>query len=132
MFRFNRASQAQANKYQRKKLAVLWLRFLKEINEKTDCVDVTLLEIASYNEAELLLYDQYWDLVSSEKTMMLGKLNKGIEIGEAKGIVKGKEEEKKTFIMSMYRSGFSIEQVAKVAELSEEQVQRMINRTEKS
>ena len=64
-----------------KKMQVLWLRYLTEIDEKTKTVPAELLatpeiakavsEIAesAYTEEELLGYDEFWDLVSVEKTL---------------------------------------------------------------
>jgi len=117
-----------------KRITVLWLRFLNEINEETKSVDpsflevdsikeaISLLEIASYNEAELLEYDKSWDAVSSEKTLLRGKYAEG----EAQGIVKGKEEERKKLITSIHLSGLPIEQIAKITQLSQGEIKRII------
>jgi len=91
-----------------KKLRLLWLRFLREINEKTRTVDPELLNIpeiseavglseqAAFSERELQAYDEYWDQVSREKTLMNAKYREGIAEGEARGkaegIVEGKAE----------------------------------------
>ncbi|MFZ4115177.1 MAG: Rpn family recombination-promoting nuclease/putative transposase [Chthoniobacterales bacterium] len=113
-----------------KRVTVLWLRFLKEINEKTEVIDpslfevdtikeaISLLEIASYSEAELLAYDKSWDAVSSERTLFSGKYKEGL--------AKGKEEEKKRLVISMHRSGLPIEQICQIAEVSQDQVQCII------
>jgi predicted transposase/invertase (TIGR01784 family) len=120
-----------------KRVTVLWLRFLKEINEQTQVVDpsflevdsikeaIALLEISSYNEAELLAYDKSWDAVSSERTLLRGKYAEGKAEGLAEGLAKGKAE----VILSMHHSGLSIEQIAKIAHLSEDQVQSIILKT---
>ena len=64
-----------------KKMQVLWLRYLTEIDEKTKEIPAELLaspEIAKavseieesvYTEGELLGYDKFWDIVSVEKTL---------------------------------------------------------------
>lgn len=121
-----------------KRATVLWLRFLKEINEKTEVVDpsflevdsikeaISLLEIASYSEAELLAYDKSWDAVSSERTLFSGKYKEGLAQGLAQGEAKGKEEEKNRFVISMHRSGLPLEQIAQIAELSQNQVHCII------
>ena len=68
-----------------KKLKLLWLRFLREIDEKTITVSQELLDIpeiseavalsegAAYTPGELNSYESYWDAVRTEKTLMLGK-----------------------------------------------------------
>ena len=80
-----------------KKLQVLWLRFMSEINEKTKVIDPELLKVseikeavelteeAAYTPEELAAYDLYWDTVSTEKTLMEGKYQEGLEKGKAEG-----------------------------------------------
>ena len=64
-----------------KKMQVLWLRYLTEIDEKTKTIPAELLanpeiakavseiEESAYTEEELLGYDEFWDIVSVEKTL---------------------------------------------------------------
>jgi predicted transposase/invertase (TIGR01784 family) len=93
-----------------KKLRLLWLRFMREINEYTKEVPKELLEVkeisqaielseeAAYSKGELENYRAYWDAVSTEKTLISGRyaegIEKGIEIGIEKGIEKGVEKGK--------------------------------------
>ena len=67
--------------FSEKKMQVLWLRFLTEINAKTLEAPVELLEnpevsealkiveIAAYTPAEMRAYDKFWDNVSVQKTL---------------------------------------------------------------
>jgi predicted transposase/invertase (TIGR01784 family) len=85
---------------QEKKLRLLWLRFLREIDEKTTTVSKDLLEVpeivhalelaeeSAYTPGELHLYERYWDQVSREKTLIMDKYAEGLAEGEAKGIEK--------------------------------------------
>jgi len=87
-----------------KKLRLLWLRFLREINEKTEKVSrellavpeiaeaVELTEKSAYTPGELEYYESYWDQVSREKTLLSGSYRKGLVEGEAKGKIEGKAE----------------------------------------
>ncbi|MFI0348577.1 MAG: PD-(D/E)XK nuclease family transposase, partial [Chthoniobacterales bacterium] len=139
---------------QDKRLTVLWLRFLKEINENTQTIDpsfleveeikeaLSLLEEASYNKEELEAYDKVWDAVSSEKTLLSGRYKEGRAVGreegkaegkaeglaegEAKGEAKGKAQERKAFIISMYCSGLTMDQICQIAKSTQEEVQRII------
>ena len=64
-----------------KKMQVLWLRYLTEIDENTKEIPAELLanpeiakavseiEESAYTEKELLGYDEFWDMVSVEKTL---------------------------------------------------------------
>jgi predicted transposase/invertase (TIGR01784 family) len=88
-----------------KKMQVLWLKFLTEINEKTVDVDPKLLEspeitkaldICTYlSQEEILGYDLYWDAVSTAKTLATGKFKDGLDIGLEKGEKIGMEKGEK-------------------------------------
>jgi len=68
------------NTYSEKRMQVLWLRFLTEIDEKTKEVPTELLENAEVNEAleivecaafsdeDMRSYDKFWDRVSTQRT----------------------------------------------------------------
>ena len=67
-----------------KKMQVLWLRFLTEIDEKSrrapaELLDnpqtsqaLDILEESAYSEAEMLDYDRYWDQVRRDKALVEG------------------------------------------------------------
>lgn len=74
-----------------KKMAVLWLRFLTEIDGETmeaptellenpdTCEALALLERRTYNDAQMYAYERYWDAISSDKT----RFNSGYRTGVA-------------------------------------------------
>lgn len=76
-----------------KKMMVLWLRYLTEIDEKTKTVSedmlqdknlskaLSLLEESAYTDAELYAIDRYWDAVSRERTALAEKYEKGLSEG---------------------------------------------------
>ena len=78
-----------------KKLRLLWLRFLREVDEKTTTVSNDLLEVpeiaqavelaeeSAYTPGELTLYESYWDQVSREKTLIMDKYAEGKAEGKA-------------------------------------------------
>jgi predicted transposase/invertase (TIGR01784 family) len=114
-----------------KKLAVLWLRFLKETNDRTEEVDAALLtmpsikealrltEVSAYNAAELRAYNKNWDAIRSEKTLLIDKFDEGL----AKGLAEGTSK----VIKNMHRSGFSIDQICTAVGLPESEVQDLIS-----
>ena len=67
--------------FSEKRMQVLWLRFLTEINEKTKEVPAELLENeevskaleiverAAFTDEEMLFYDKFWDRVSVQRTL---------------------------------------------------------------
>lgn len=113
----------KAIRFNEKKLQVLWLRFMSEIDEKTRQVAgellevkeikeaVQLLEESAYTPEELEYYHTYWDSVSSEKTLMEGKFREGKE--------EGREETLNQVIQAqkMLKEGISIEEVSKITGL---------------
>ena len=84
-----------------KKMAVLWLRFLTEIDEHTQEVPpelldnpdmrqaLQILEKAGYNDAQLQAYSDFWMSLVDERVLREGSYKKGIEKGMAEGMAKG-------------------------------------------
>ena len=93
-----------------RKMAVLWLRFLTEINKTTESVPpelmeskeisqaVELVESGAYTRAQLMGYDLFWDAVRVQKELMAEPerrskvaYEKGLEEGKDVGLREGKE-----------------------------------------
>ena len=91
-----------------KKMAVLWLKFLTEIDENTEEVDAELLENpdtaqalqilekSAYSEGQLYAYEYFWDAVVNERVAMEGSYKKGRaegrEEGREEGLAEGRTE----------------------------------------
>lgn len=91
-----------------RKMAVLWLKFLTEINEDTTTVDADLLanpetskalkevEESALTEAELYAYEDFWDKVRAEHLLITDSVNisreKGLAQGRAEGLAQGRAE----------------------------------------
>lgn len=136
-----------------KKLRLLWLRFLREINEKTAIVShellavpeiaeaVELAEESAYTKTELEFYESYWDQVRREKTLMSEKYTKGKAEGKAEGLIEGKAEGlvegkaeglaegevkgKRDAARKMLILGFAVATIAEATELTEEEIERL-------
>ena len=128
-----------------KKVAVLWLRFLTEINEHTVEVDkelladdnvakaVSLVEESAYSDAELYAIDRYWDSVSRERTIMSEKFLLGEAKGRAEGRVEGmKEGEEKgrkdatlANALSLKKNGVPIDVIANSLGLTIDDVRKL-------
>lgn len=90
--------------YTEKKMQALWLRFLTEIDGRTREIPQELLdnpeikkavdqiEQSAFNDAQLLGYDEFWDAVRVEKTLVSDALKEGMEKGMAEGMEKGMAE----------------------------------------
>ncbi len=84
-----------------KRMQVLWLRYLTEINAKTRKVPdelmavpeihraVDALEESAFTDQQLLVYDKFWDMVSTSRTLINGALRRGRREGMQKGLEKG-------------------------------------------
>ena len=124
-----------------KKMAVLWLRFLTEINEHTKEVDkellsddnvakaVSLVEESAYNDAELWAIDRYWDSVSRERTALSEKFLKGEAKGRAEGREEGRAEGRAEATLanalSLKKNGVPVEIIANSLGLAIEDVQKL-------
>ena len=82
-----------------KRMMVLWLRFLTEINSNTKEIPADLLndpeigkavedlEVSGFTDAELRAYDKFWDSVSVERTLMDDRYQKGSALSDRMAIV---------------------------------------------
>ena len=84
-----------------KKMKVLWLRYLTEIEENTkeapgELLDnpeiskaLSVVEESAYSPEQLLGYDKFWDIIRTERTLFEGALRRGYSEGEAVGRAEG-------------------------------------------
>jgi predicted transposase/invertase (TIGR01784 family) len=114
-----------------RKMAVLWLRFLKEVNEQNakiadelmenpdirDAVDIC--EKAGFTEEELAKYDKYWDNISTEISVISASFREGK--------VEGKIEGKVEVAIKAGKAGYSIDAIVLLTDLSPEQVTAILN-----
>ena len=119
-----------------KKLRLLWLRFLREIDEKTITVSKDLLEVpeiaqalelaeeSAYTPGELNLYESYWDQVSREKTLGMDKYAEGEAIGEARGIEKRNVE----IAIKMLKANKPINETCEFTGLSQDEITKLKNK----
>ena len=130
-----------------KRMMVLWLRFLTEINSNTKDIPADLLndpeigkaveelEISGFSDAELRAYDKFWDSVSVERTLIDDSYQKGKEKGKEEGIAEGmekgraegKHEANTETAQRLLAMGLSAEQVAKATQLSLEIIKNLSN-----
>ncbi|MBO7132720.1 MAG: Rpn family recombination-promoting nuclease/putative transposase [Bacteroidales bacterium] len=111
--------------YAEKKMQVLWLRFLSEIDEKTREVPDELLdnpeikkaldivEQSAFSDVQLTAYEKFWDSVRVERALTDGvreeaERNKAIEITR-----------------NLKAMGLSVKDIAKATGLSEEEITKI-------
>ena len=116
-----------------KRMAVLWLQFLTEIDEHTEEVAPELLENAdtsaalkilersAYDEGQLYAYEQFWDAVINERVAVEGSFKKG----HAEGIQQGIQQEKSDSARKMKILGAATEFIMQVTGLTREQIEEL-------
>ena len=120
-----------------KRMMVLWLRFLTEINSNTKEVPADLLndpeigkaveelEISGFTDAELWAYDKFWDSVSVERTLIDDSYQKGKEEGMEKGIEKGMNQRSLEIARKMLAKGMDEAMVMDMTGLTAEEIKQM-------
>ena len=116
-----------------KRMMVLWLRFLTEINSDTKEIPADLLndpeigkaveelEISGFSDAELWAYDKFWDSVSVERTLIDDSYQKGIE----KGIEKSMNQRSPEIARKMLTQGMDEAMVMDMTGLTAEEIKQM-------
>ena len=119
--------------YNEKKMQVLWLRYLTEIDEETRQVPqelldnpeihqaVTQIEESAFSDAQLLGYDAFWDSVRVENTLISDALKKGLEQGREQG----RMEERLSTARKLKGLGISPDTIAQATGLSAEEIERL-------
>ena len=131
--------------YNDRRMQVLWLRYLTEIDEQTRQVPqelldnpdikkaVTQIEESAFNDAQLLWYDDFWDAVRVEKTLVSDALTeghaKGLAEGRAKGLAEGRAEGRAEGLQETARKmkemGISIDVISQVTGLTPREIEEL-------
>lgn len=116
-----------------KKMAVLWLRFLTEIDEHTTQVPTELLdnpetlkalkavEESAMSKNELLAYEDFWDKLGAERLLFVDSNQRSHQQGRAEGIAEGRAE----VANNLLAMGMSVEDVAKATGLKTENIAKL-------
>jgi predicted transposase/invertase (TIGR01784 family) len=150
-FVFVELKKFKAQNFAEKKMQVLWLRFLTEINEEMQSVPAELLEseiiqkaleqiqISAFTKSELESYDKYWDNIRSEITLIDDAHEKGKEEAQKELLPKleeaekqkeeaekQKEEAQQKLVQLMLQFGKSMEQIEEETKLSKAEIEKII------
>ena len=147
-FVFIELPKFKEKKIEEKKLQVLWLRFLSEINDLQEGISPDFLDVPEIKEAtelilesgltkgELETYDRYWDIISTEKTFLIDAFDKGIENGIEIGIMQGIEQEKQhseerikegkfAIALNAKKMGMTLTDIVRLTGLSEQEIETL-------
>lgn len=123
----------QSHTFAGKRMQVLWLRFLTEIDGKTRKVPdellsepeirkaLSVLEESAFTDAEMAGYEHFWDMVSAEKTLLNSALRQGRAEGEAKGFTEGQ----RLIAGKMKQQGINSETIAQCTGLPVEEIEEL-------
>lgn len=123
-FTFIELPKFQPHSIKEKKMAVLWLKFLTEINENTTQVPQELLdnpetskalesvEESALTKEERLAYEDFWDKLGADRLLLIDSNRISHEEGRKEGMKEGKALEKIESAKRYLAMGFSPEQVA--------------------
>lgn len=139
-FTFVELPKFQAHSLKEKKMAVLWLRFLTEIDEQTKqapqelldnpetCKALKAVEESAMTKNELLAYEDFWDKLGAERLLFVdsNRINReegrteGRAEGRAEGIIEGCAKVAKNLL----NLGMALDEVAKVTGLDIETIEK--------
>ena len=140
-FTFVELPKFQAHSLKEKKMAVLWLRFLTEIDEQTKqapqelldnpetCKALKAVEESAMTKNELLAYEDFWDKLGAERLLFVdsNRINReeGRAEGRAEGIIEGCAKGKAEVARNLLHMGMSVDDVAKACGVTKEEVERL-------
>ena len=116
-----------------KKMAVLWLRYLTEIDEHTRQAPkellenpeiskaVTQIEESAFSDAQLWWYDDFWDAVRVENTLISDALHEGRQEGIQEGIRQNSIQNAR----GMKAEGIPAGIIAKITGLTPDEIEKL-------
>jgi predicted transposase/invertase (TIGR01784 family) len=120
-----------------KKMAVLWLRFLTEINRKTDEAPAELLENeatrkalslvekSAMTEAQLHAYDKFWMAVTDEAGFLEARYHRGMTEGLEKGRAEGVAKANREHACKMKALNMPDEMISQITGLSMDEIEKL-------
>ena len=112
-----------------KKMAVLWLRFLTEINEDTveapsELLEndeirkaLSIVEKSAMTEAQLYAYERFWDAINVENVLAEGRYKRGRE--------EGRDERSLEIARGMKQKGLGEDLIAELTGLSVDEIETL-------
>jgi predicted transposase/invertase (TIGR01784 family) len=131
--------------YKERRITTLWLRFLKEIKNRSTMIPQELLEVpeiaeavealkdSSYSREELEQYEKYWDILRTQQTFVNDALRKGRlegqqigqQIGEQLGQHIGEHKKAKYSAEKLIIRGFSNADIADITGLGIDEIEAL-------
>ena len=127
----------KAQSLEDKKMQVLWLRFLTEINARTIEAPAELLEnpevsealkiveVAAYTPAEMRAYDKFWDNVSVVKTLENARRRSEESMKQAQVEAEEAKAKLENSVKRMKDKGFSTGDIIDITGLTADEIERL-------
>ena len=125
----------KAKNISERKMQLLWLRFMTEIEDNSEDIPeellqnpiikeaVDYLQESGFTKGELATYNKYWDDISSETTLM--------NAAKAEGLAEGREEGKKMVIIEMAKkaieNGLANKMIRQLTGLTDNEIDNLRN-----
>mgnify|MGYP002621798076 FL=1 len=132
-FVFVELPKFQPRNIMEKKMAVLWLRFLTEIDEKTDEVPeellenedtrkaLSIIEKSSMSEGQLYAYEKFWDAVVTERVLLKDRYDRG----KAEGLAEGEAITSRKNALNLKNLGVDIDTISKATGLTAKEIEAL-------
>ncbi len=149
-FTFVELQKFKPQNIKERKMAVLWLKFLTEIDENTERAPEELLDnpetnkaltevqTLAYSKDELAAYEDFWDRMGADRLLFVDTAQRNLEKGRAEGraagleegraegraegLAKGQEQAKAEIARAMLAKGLAPEMIADLTGLPVEEV----------
>lgn len=132
-FVFVELPKFQPRNIMEKKMAVLWLRFLTEIDEKTDEVPeellenedtrkaLSIIEKSAMSEGQLYAYEKFWDAVVTERVLLKDRYDRG----KAEGLAEGEDITSRKNALNLKNLGVDIDTISKATGLTAKEIEAL-------
>jgi predicted transposase/invertase (TIGR01784 family) len=124
----------------------LWLTFLTKADEIGEPLPALLeeeatrealhyMDLNSYTEAELNIYDRYWNVIRTERSYYLDAIDEGMKKGREKGMkkglkigkAKGAEDSLRSVVFHAACAGLPVAQIQAITGLPEDKIQEILS-----
>jgi hypothetical protein len=97
---------------------------LKENDDIRRALD--MCEEGAFTDAELALYDGYWDAIRVENALISGGRKEGRAAGLAAGLAEGEQKSLIRFVVNCKRNGLPMQQIQAITGLGEDKISEIL------
>ena len=83
------------------------------------------VKISAFNDAELRAYDKFWDMISSERTLLHGSYDDGRQDGKQEGKQEGMQFKAIQIAKKMKAKGMDVDTIMEMTGLDKEEIEKL-------